>query len=270
MMYWFVSRLARGALYVGVAIILLVLIAPSLIVVPMSLSTSRFLQFPPPGFSTRWYEAYLGSREWMRATWDSLQIGAATALLSTALGTSAALGLRRLRAWRAVVQAVLIAPMIVPTVVLAIATYFFFVQSNKLGIPLVGSRLGIVLAHTVLAIPYVFITVSASLKGLDVTLEKAAAGLGASPARVFWRVTMPLVRPGMLSGSLFAFITSFDELIVALFLSGATVRTLPVKMWEGVRFEVDPTLSAVSTLLVIVSVSALVAAELLRRRTVRA
>lgn len=269
-MYWFASHLARGTLYIGVAIILLVLVAPSLIVVPMSLSTSRYLQFPPPNFSTQWYAAYLGSREWMRATSDSLQVGAATALLSTVLGTCAALGLRRLRAWRALVQAVMIAPMIVPTVVLAIATYFFFVQANKIGLPLVGSRFGIVLAHTVLAMPYVFITVSASLKGIDATLERAAAGLGAPPARVFWRVTLPLIRPGMLSGSLFAFITSFDELIVALFLSGATVRTLPVKMWEGVRFEVDPTLSAVSTLLVIVSVTALVAAELLRRHTARA
>jgi putative spermidine/putrescine transport system permease protein len=257
---------AGAILYAVVGLILVVLIAPSLIVVPMSFSSSRFLQFPPPGFSTQWYEAYLGSREWMNATWNSLQIGAATALLSTVFGTTAALGLRQMRVGRAFITAIMIAPMIVPGIVLAITIYFFFVRFNQMGIPLVGSRLGLVLAHTVLALPYVFITVSASLKGLDVSLEQAAASLGAPPTRVFRSVTLPLVRPGILSGALFAFITSFDELIVAIFLSGAHVRTLPVKMWEGVRFELNPTLAAVSTILVVMSVGVLGGAEWFRHR----
>lgn len=256
-------------LYGIVGLVFCFLVAPSLIVIPISFSSSQFMQFPPPGFSPRWYQAYLGNTEWIRATLNSLQIATVASLLATALGILAALGLRHRTRGQSLVNALLMAPLIVPPIVLAVTFYFFYVPFTKAGIPLIGSRLGLALAHTVLGIPYVVVTVSAALKGFDVSLERAAQNLGATPFRAFWRVTLPLIRPGVMSGALFAFITSFDELVIAIFLSSTRVRTLPVKMWEGVRFEIDPTLAAVSTLLIAVSVGVLSTAELLRRRVAR-
>jgi putative spermidine/putrescine transport system permease protein len=262
-------RVAEGALYGVFVVVLCYLVVPSVIVVPMSFSASRFLQFPPPELSLRWYRAYLGTREWTEATWNSIQVATATAVLATGLGTLAALGLRR-RFWgRSMVYGLLISPLVIPVIVLSVALYLYFAPLQKLGLPLIGRRIGLILAHTVLAIPFVVVSVSASLKVLDEAMERAAQSLGASPGVAFRRVTFPLIRPGVVAGGLFAFVTSFDEAVAAIFLGGPAARTLPLKMWEGVRLEVDPTLAAVSSLLVGVTIALVAAIEVLRRRSAR-
>jgi putative spermidine/putrescine transport system permease protein len=155
--------------------------------------------------------------------------------------------------------------MVVPVIIVAIALYFFYAPFKAWGFPLIGTVPGLVIAHCLLALPLVVINVSATLKGFDRNLEMASQNLGASPLTTFRRVTLPLIRPGIVSGALFAFITSFDELVIAIFISGSTARTLPVKMWEGIRLEIDPTIAAVSSLLIAVSVALLLAVALLRR-----
>lgn len=262
-------RPADLTLYAVCAGIFFFLAAPTLIVVPMSFSSSRFMQFPPPGFSLRWYENYFATYEWTRATVVSLQVAAATAFVATVLGTLAALGLRFRFRGKNLANTLLVSPMVVPVIIIAIALYFFYAPFQRAGVPLIGSRPGLILAHTALAIPFVIITVSATLRGLDANIERAAQSLGAGPLRTFFRVTFPLIRPGVIAGALFAFITSFDEIVIAIFISGVTAQTLPVKMWEGVRLEVDPTLAAVSSLLIGISAALLVCLELLRRRAVR-
>jgi putative spermidine/putrescine transport system permease protein len=210
----------------------------------------------------RWYRAYLGSREWLDSTWLSLAVAGCVVALATILGTLAALGLRRLPpAMRAVIGALILSPLIVPGIVVAIGIYYVFARYH-----LVGTPAGLVLAHTCLAVPFVVTSVSASLAGLDRRLEQAALSLGATPWGTFRQVTLPLIRPGVLIGALFAFITSFDELIVALFLSGSGAITLPRRMWDDLRFAIDPTIAAVSTLTIILSAMLLLGAHLLRQR----
>jgi len=260
------SRLARGLLYVGCGAVFLYLILPVLVVVPMSFSSSRYLQFPPPGLSLRWYLNYLRDPEWTGATLRSLQVAGLVTLITTVLGTMAALGLvRSAFPGKQAVNSLVVSPMIVPVIIVAIALYFFYAPFKTWGMPLIGTVPGLVIAHSVLALPLVVITVSATLKGFDRTLELASQSLGASPLVTFRRITFPLIRPGVVSGALFAFITSFDELVIAIFISGATARTLPVKMWEGIRLEIDPTIAAVSTLLIGLSAALLLALALLRR-----
>lgn len=248
-----------------VALLLLFLAFPIVVVVVVSFSSATYLTFPPPGFDLRWYQAYLGSRAWLDATWISLVVATATVVLATALGTLAALGLRRLPpAARAAATGLILSPLIVPGIVVAIGIYYAYARFG-----LVGNPLGLVLAHTCLAVPFVVTSVTASLAGLDRRLEQAAASLGATPFGTFRQVTLPLIRPGILVGALFAFITSFDELIVALFLSGSDAVTLPRKMWDDIRYQIDPTLAAVSTLTIVLTVALMAAAHLLRKRAER-
>ena len=206
---------------------------------------------------------YLDSRDWLDATWLSVAVAAAVVVVSTVLGTLASLGLARLPAgWRAVASGLILSPLVMPVIIVAIGVYYAFAQYH-----LVGTPLGLILAHTCLAVPFVVTSVSASLAGLDRRLEQAALGLGASPICVFRQVTLPLVRPGILVGALFAFITSFDELVVSLFLSGSSAVTLPRRMWEDLRYALDPTIAAVSTLTIVVTVLPLVWAH--RKRQAR-
>lgn len=259
-------RLPRWGLYVFCAAVFFYLILPILIVVPMSFSASRFLQFPPPGLSLRWYARYLGDAEWIGATLRSLLVAGLVTAICTVLGTMAALGLvRGTFRGKQLVNSLIVSPMIVPVIIVAIALYFFYAPFKAWGMPLIGTVPGLVIAHSLLALPLVVINVSATLKGFDRNLELASQSLGAGPLVTFRRITLPLIRPGIVSGALFAFITSFDELVIAIFISGSTARTLPVKMWEGIRLEIDPTIAAVSTLLIGLSVALLLAMELLRQ-----
>ncbi len=241
---------------------LVFLALPIVIVVALSFSSASYLTFPPPAFGLRWYRAYLGSREWLDATWLSVAVAASVVVVATILGTLAALGLRLLTgAVRAAIGSLILSPLIVPGIVVAIGIYYVFATYR-----LVGTALGLVLAHTCLAVPFVVTSVSVSLAGLDPRLEQAAMSLGATPRGTFRQITLPLILPGILVGALFAFVTSFDELIVTLFLSGSSAITLPRRMWDDLRFAIDPTIAAVSTLTIALSAMLLLGAHALRKR----
>lgn len=241
------------------------LVLPILAVVPLSLNPSAFLVFPEGGLSLRWYRALWDSPQWMRAFANSVSVATATTLIATPLGTLAAIGLANMRSRaKPLIVALLSAPMVVPVVVVAIAFYFLFAPLG-----LVNGFAGLVVAHTVLALPFVVIVVHASLQGFDFELARAAASLGARPHIVVLRVLAPLIAPGIAAGAVFAFMTSFDETVVALFIAGPDQRTLPIQMFEGVREQISPAITAAATLLVIVSTALLGTAELLRRRADR-
>jgi putative spermidine/putrescine transport system permease protein len=231
-------------------LILVVMIAPIVVVVLLSFSSASYLTFPPPAFGVRWYREYLGSRDWLAATWLSLEVAVVVVVLSTVLGTLASLGLARLpQMARMLATGLILSPLIVPVIIVAIGVYYAFARYG-----LVGTPAGLVLAHTCLAVPFVVTSAGASLAGFDRRLEMAALSLGATPFGTFRQVTLPLILPGVLVGALFAFITSFDELVVSLFLSGANAVTLPRRMWEDLRYALDPTIAAVSTLTIAVTV----------------
>jgi putative spermidine/putrescine transport system permease protein len=246
-------------------LVLFFLVLPIAVVIPLSFSSAPYLSFPPPGFSLRWYAHFFSDPDWTDALWLSVWVGLVVMCLSVLLGTPAAFTLVRGR-FRGVrlINGFILTPIVVPGIIVAVGVYFFYAR-----IGLVGSPLGLVLAHTCLAVPFVVINVSATLYGFDERLEHAAMSLGASPWVTFRSITLPLIRPGILAGAVFAFITSFDELLVALFVSGSSAVTLPRRMWQQVRFNIEPTIAAVSTLLIIFTTLLLLAAELLRRRSAR-
>ncbi|MBM6595456.1 ABC transporter permease subunit [Microvirga pudoricolor] len=251
--------------WVSVALGLLVaafLIAPILIVFPMSLGSSSFLTFPPESYSFQWYENFFTASKWMNALTRSLQVAGITVAVSLLIGTAAAVGLTRIdRRWRGLIEAVFILPMIVPVIILSIGLYYLLVPAG-----LVGTIWGLALGHIVLASPYVFITVRASLASFDRNLELAAQGLGASWLTMFRRVMLPCIMPGVVGGAIFAFITSFDDVVLALFLTNVRSRTLPKLMYEGVAHEIDPTIIAASGLIIIVTVLVLAANLLISRK----
>lgn len=247
------------------AAVLLFLIAPILVIMPLSFNAEPYFSYPMPDLSTRWYEEFFTSERWQTALRNSIIVAVATTALSTALGTLAALGLSRPHfPGRATVMALLISPMVVPIVITAVGMYFFYAK-----IGLTNSFPGLILAHTALATPFVVITVTATLIGFDQTLIRAGASLGASPPRVFFKVMLPLILPGVISGALFAFVTSFDEVVVVLFLASPEQRTLPKQMFTGIREMISPTITAAATLLILFSVFMLTTVELLRRRAER-
>lgn len=236
----------RSALSILAWAILCLLALPVFVVVPLSFSSVRFFAFPPPGWSLDWYANLATSREWHEALLTSLGIGAGATVLSLALGAPAAVALVRYRfAGRGLLHAVLLSPLIIPTIILAIGLYY---AAAPLG--LVGRPWAIALVHVVLAMPYVLVTLTAALERLDPSLERAAQSLGASPVHAFWLVTVPLIRPSVLSAAFLAFLASFDDLVVGLFLSGSATRTIQIQMWQGIRFESDPTIAAMSSVLI--------------------
>ena len=245
------------------------LLAPILIMIPLSFNAQPFFTFTremltlnPDGYSLRWYRDFLGSESWMRSIRNSFSIGIAATILSTTLGTLAALGLSRSEMpAKGLIMGILISPMIVPLIISAAGMFFFFSSIN-----IAQTYLGVVLAHAALGTPFVVITVTATLVGFDQSLIRAAANLGASPTRTFFKITMPLILPGVVSGALFAFITSFDEIVVVLFVAGVEQRTIPREMWSGIREDISPTILAVATILVMISIALLTVVELLRRR----
>ncbi|MCO6388832.1 ABC transporter permease [Aliihoeflea sp. 40Bstr573] len=253
-------------------LVLFFLIAPILVIIPLSFNvqpyftyTREMLTFDPDGYSLRWYQEFWNSTAWMNSIRNSLIIGVFATLIATVLGTLAALGLsRREMPFRGLIMGLLISPMIVPLIISAAGMFFFY---SSIG--LAGTLPGVIMAHAALGTPFVIITVTATLVGFDHSLTRAAAGLGASPATAFRKITMPLILPGVISGALFAFITSFDEIVIVLFLAGVEQRTIPREMWSGIREQISPTILAVATVLVLFSIALLTTIELLRRRSER-
>ncbi len=247
------------------AAVLVFLIAPILVIMPLSFNPEPYFTYPLPGFSLRWYEDFFGSARWLDALKSSVIVAVCTTILATTLGTTAALGLSRANfPARSVVMSILISPMIVPVVITAVGMYFFYAD-----VGLINSYPGLVLAHTALATPFVVIVVTATLMGFDHSLSRAAQGLGAKPMTVFFKVIMPLILPGLISGALFAFVTSFDEVVVVLFIASPEQRTLPKQMFSGIREQISPTITAAATLLILFATIMLTTVELLRRRSER-
>lgn len=257
--------IARNATRVAVAAVCFFLVAPLIIVLPLSFNSSPYFSFPITEYSLRWYQELFSSANWRRAAYNSIVVATATTLIATPLGTLAAIGLHRATfAYKGFIVALLLSPMIVPIIVSAVGIYFFMSSTN-----LAGTRLGLILAHTVLAAPFVVVTVTATLSGLDMTLIRAAQSLGAGPLTVFRHVTMPLIMPGVVAGALFAFVTSFDDVIVALFLTGPEQHTLPREMWKGIRQQINPVILSAASSLVFLSLVVLLLVEYARRRSAR-
>ena len=254
------------------ACILLFLIFPIFVIVPLSFNaipyfsfTSEMLSLDPQGYSLRWYEDFFTNPNWLGSVKNSFIIALFSTLIATVLGTLAALGLSHPRfPLRTLVMGILISPMIVPLIITAAGMFFFYSR-----IHLQGTHVGVILAHAVLSTPFVVIVVTATLVGFDSTLIRAAASLGASPLRTFLKITVPLIAPGVISGTLFAFITSFDEVVVVLFVGSFRQRTIPWQMFSGIREQISPTILAVATMLIFFSIILLVTLEWLRHRNER-
>jgi putative spermidine/putrescine transport system permease protein len=264
-LWHFLFRTICGAIFVF-------LITPILVVMPLSFNAENFftftpemLRFDPAGYSLKHYRDFFTNDDWQNAMRNSLQIAPVATMLSVTFGTLAAIGLSQPHVpFRRAIMAILISPMIVPLIISAAGMYFFY---SRIGLQ--GTYLGVVLAHAALGIPFVIITVTATLVGFDRSLTRAAANMGANPVTTFFRVQMPLILPGVISGGLFAFITSFDEVVVVLFVGSAGQKTLPWQMFIGLREQISPTILAVATILVGISICLLTVVELLRRRSER-
>ncbi len=295
------ERIWHAAYIVICTCIFIYLVAPILVVLPLSFNiepyftfTEKMLTFDPSGYSMRWYDTLLtdgmlapeipregawwsdlwANSTWVKAAKNSIIIGFWATVLATFLGTLAALGLSRPEMpYRRVIMAILISPMIVPIIIIATGLFFFY--SNPCGLislncgRLTATYVGIIMAHATLGIPFVIITVTATLSGFDQSLIRASASLGANPRVTFFKVILPLILPGVISGALFAFVTSFDEVVAVLFIAGPDQQTIPRQMWNGIREAISPAILAVATILVIISILLLTTLELLRRRSER-
>ncbi|MEM7496981.1 MAG: ABC transporter permease [Pseudomonadota bacterium] len=263
--WWYSYRVICGLIF-------FFLIAPILVIIPLSFNAEDFFTFTPgmlafeaEAYSLKHYEDFLTNSDWQGALANSFSIAPMATFLSVSLGTLAAIGLSQSHVpFRGAIMAVLISPMIVPLIISAAGMYFFY---SRIGLQ--GTYWGVVLAHAALGTPFVIITVTATLVGFDKSLTRAAANLGADPVTTFFRVQMPLIVPGVISGGLFAFITSFDEVVVVLFLGSAGQKTLPWQMFTGLREQISPTILAVATILVAISIALLTTVEILRRRSER-
>ncbi|MGF6775032.1 ABC transporter permease [Paraburkholderia sp. GAS334] len=247
----------------GLAVLtLLYLILPVLAIVPLSFSSSTFLVYPIPGWSLRWYQNLIASDEWRMAAKNSFIVAPSATILATVLGTVAAIGLTKANfRGKALLMAILISPMIVPVVVVGVGMYLFFAPLG-----LANTYIGLIMAHASLGVPFVVTTVVATLQGFNYNLVRASLSLGANPVKTFFRITLPVIAPGVISGALFAFATSFDEVVVTLFLAGADQTTLPRQMFTGIRENISPTIAALATILIIFSTCLLLVLEWLRGR----
>ena len=266
------EKIWHYAFLVICGLIFFFLIFPILVIIPLSFNAEDFFTFTPKmlaldpeGYSFKHYQDFFHNPDWQQALWNSVRIAPAATLLATGFGTLAAIGLARSHVpFRGAIMAILISPMIVPLIISAAGMYFFY---SRIGLQ--GTYWGVVLAHAVLGTPFVIITVTATMVGFDRSLERAAASLGANPVTTFFKVQMPLILPGVISGALFAFITSFDEVVVVLFLGSASQKTLPWQMFTGLREQISPTILAVASILVALSVVLLTFLEVMRRRSER-
>lgn len=249
------NRVSKVVIHLFCILVALWLIAPTLIIIPISFTDKQSLSFPPSGFSFHWYQGFFTNPAWISSLGNSLQIAAIVAVVATAIGTTAAIGLEKIKSRATgIVRAILLAPMIVPGVVLATGIYAVFLEQR-----LLGTYIGYVVAHSMLALPFVLITVGANLAVFDPRLETAAASLGAKRLTTFFTITMPLIMPGILSGMLFAFVTSLDEVVVALFITSPQLRTLPVQVFTSITKDADPTVAVVGTLIFLMTTVAIVA-----------
>jgi putative spermidine/putrescine transport system permease protein len=256
------NRRGTMALSFGVWLVMAFLLLPLAAMVPMSFSSSALLRLPPPGFSLRWYEAYLFDQRWMEATLNSVLVGTATAVFSVVLGVCAAYGLARSTwKWKAIVQAFVLAPLLVPSIVIAVGTYYLFSF-----LYLNGTYTGLIIGHTIITFPYTVVVITASLERFDFRLEQIAVSLGATPLRTFFAVTLPIIRPAVIVALLFAFLNSFDEVVIATFLAGPETTTLPKQMWDGIRYELSPVIAAISSILITLSSIIILVTEVLNRR----
>lgn len=256
-------RGARRLLPIYCTLALVCLVLPTLLVIPIGFTSSQFLEFPPPGYSLQWFETYFSSPVWLSATLRSFGVAAATAICATLIGGLAALALARSDTrWGGLIFATFLAPLIVPRIIIAVGLFYLFAQ-----IGLVATDLGLVIGHTVLALPFTFVTITAILKNYDWRLDQAAAVLGANRLRTLLLITVPLVKGGLVAAFLFAFITSFDELTIAIFISGGIKTTLPKQMWDDMILQLNPTLAAVSVVVFVIVTVLLLVAERFRRTT---
>ena len=267
--YSWQHRLSVWLLRLGAGLVLFFLLLPIAIVIPLSFNAEPFFTFTegmlrldPAAYSLEWYRTIADSAKWKLAIRNSFLIGLCATFIATTLGTLAAVGLASsTMPWRRAITALLLSPMIVPLIIVAAGMFFFYTRFN-----LVASFWGIVIAHAALGVPFVIITVTATLSQFDQSLYRAGLSMGASPFKVFCTVIVPLIRPGVISGALFAFGISFDEVIVVLFLAGPDQITIPRQMFSGLREQINPTILAVATLLIVFSVTLLATLEVLRRR----
>nr|WP_267214388.1 ABC transporter permease [Chelatococcus asaccharovorans] len=259
-------HLGRWLLHGFVGLVLIFLLLPTLLVVPMSLGEASYIQFPPKGFTLKWYHAYFADADWMSATWFSLKIAVATTVSATVVGTLASFAIvRGSLPGAAALQALTLAPLIVPHIVLAVALYLVFAP-----IGLTGNFFGFAIAHTMMSVPYVMLTVSASLQRIDPALELAALNCGATRAQAFWHVVLPNIAPGVAAGAVFAFLASFDEATVAFFISGVEGKTITRKLFEDIDYNLTPVIAAASTVMVVISLVLMGGVEWLRSRGAKA
>ncbi|MGE4249590.1 MAG: ABC transporter permease [Parvibaculaceae bacterium] len=252
------------ALAVFFGLVILFLMLPLLVVIPVSFNDDQWLRFPPESLSLRWYRSFLSDERFVQATITSFWVAGTVSVIATALGTFTAIGMTRSRlAGKGIIYGMIIAPLIVPIIIFALALFILF---HKLG--LTGSVVGLIGAHVVLALPFPVLIVSAALQQFDITLERAGRVLGGSPLQVFRHVTLPHLMPAMLASGIFSFFVSFDELVIALFITGRW-DTLPKRIWSDLRLEIDPTIAAVASLLIVITLIGVLLAEALRRRATR-
>ena len=267
-----VDHVVHYGVRTGAGLVFAFLMLPILVIIPLSFNALPYFTFNeemiklnPDAYSLRWYQDMFANEQWIHSIKNSFIIGIAATLLATLLGTLAALGLSRPHMpWRIPIMSLLISPMIVPIIITAAGMFFFY---SSVGLS--QTTTGIILAHTALGTPFVVITVTATLFGFDTTLMRASANLGATPVQTFFRVVVPMILPGVISGGLFAFVISFDEVVCVIFLAGFEQRTIPRQMWAGIREQISPTILAVATLLIVFSVCMMIVLELLRRRNER-
>jgi putative spermidine/putrescine transport system permease protein len=259
------AKLTFIAVRTGAALVLFFLALPIIIVFITAFNNSAYMQFPPQKWSLFWFDQYFGDARWMSATWMSLKLGVVVAVVATLLGLSAAVLLNRyIFPGRQLLRAVIMAPLVVPVIILAAGLYYVFVIVGA-----TGTFIGLTLGHTVVAFPYATVVMGASLEQTDRRLEDAAVGLGASRLRAFFEVTLPIIRSSVIVAALFCFLISFDEVVISVFLAGPEAMTLPRVMWDSIRFEISPTLAAVSTILTVVSTVIMAIAEVMRVRLQR-
>jgi putative spermidine/putrescine transport system permease protein len=259
------ERLTRIGLIVLTGAVLVFLVAPILTIVPLSFSSGSFFYYPLPGLSLRWYQDFFSTSFWLSSLKNSLIIGISATVLATVLGTMAAIGIWRARfPAQALVLAMLISPMVVPVIIVAVGVYFAFAPLG-----LTDGYLGLILAHATLGVPFVVVTVLATLSAFDRTLLRAAESLGASQITTFRRVMLPLILPGVASGAVFAFAASFDEVVVVLLMAGPAQRTLPRQMFAGINDNISLTIAAAATMLIAISLALMVAVGALQRRSAR-
>lgn len=258
------QRIARRALWLFAALVLAFLIAPVLIVIPLSFNDSTYFSYPMSGFTWRWYADIFTSPDWRATIVNSFVIGLASTAIATVLGTLAAMGISRPAfPFRSIIVPLMISPMIIPIVVVAVSLYLVFAPFG-----LINTHLGVILAHAALGTPFVVITVTARLMAYDQSLSRAAASLGASPFTAFRRVMLPQILPGVATGGIFAFATSFDEVVVILFIGGTEQRTIPRQMWAGIRDQINPTILAMAGLLTLFAVVLMLTMNWLQGRSV--